>query len=215
MPRGPGRGPRAGIAVGIAVVVVTAAFGTSANLANAYGMSVTMTMLITSVLTAVVNVRWCLKAGRPALLPPLLLLLGGLLTLDALMAASCSLKFLQGAWLPVAIALLHFSAMATWARGSALLRAAVRADQPPLAPFVAWLAAEPIQRVPRVAVYAVAESDVVPPALLLNLQHNQVRRGSRGARAGRGAGGREGDRGRRWAGCWGGGGGHRWCTRRR
>ena len=160
--------------MGAAVVVVTAAFGTAASLANAYGMSVTMTMLITTVLIAVVAVRWCCKAGRPALLALALPFLGGLLILDTLLAASCSLKFLDGAWFPVAVALVLFFFMSTWAHGSAMLQATLRADQPPLAPFASWLAREPIQRTPRVGVYAVADTDIVPPALLLNLRHYKV-----------------------------------------
>lgn len=162
-------------AVGAAVVTVTGAFGTSASLANAYGMAVTMTMLITTTLVTVVAVRSCLKEGRRALLVPLLPFMGGLLTLDTLLMAACTLKFRDGAWFPLAVAVVLCFFMSTWAHGSAMLRAALRAEQPPLAPFVAWLAQEPIQRTPRVAVYAVADTDVVPPALLLNLRHYKVR----------------------------------------
>ena len=174
--------------MGLAVVVVAAGFGTAENLADAYGMAVTLTMLITSALITFVAARWCLKSGRPALLLPLAPLMGCLLTLDGLLASSCALKFVNGAWFPVAVAAVLFFFMSTWARGSALLRAAVRDDQPPLAPFLAWLAAEPVQRTPRVAVYAVADTDVVPPALLLNLRHYKVRHAARqgGARRLRG-----------------------------
>ena len=161
--------------MGATVVAVTGAFGTSKNLASAYGMAVTTTMLITTILVTVVAARWCLKEGRPLLLLPLLPLLGSFLALDTLLAASCTLKFLDGAWFPVAAGLVLFFVMSTWAHGSAMLHAALRSELPPLAPFVSWLAQEPIQRTPRVAVYAVADTDVVPSALLLNLRHYKVR----------------------------------------
>ena len=156
-------------------MVVTAAFGTSSSLAHAYGMSVTATMLVTCLLTTIVAARWCLENGRAVLLPPMLLLMGSLGVLDTLLVAACTLKFLDGAWLPVAIAVALYFLMSAWAHGSAALQAAVCAEQPPLAPFLAWLALEPIQRTPRVAVYAVADTSVVPPALTLNLRHYKVR----------------------------------------
>ena len=155
-------------------MVVTAAFGTSSNLAHAYGMSVTTTMLVTTILTTVVAVRWCLHHGRVILIPPLLLLMCGIGALDVLLVAACSLKFVDGAWFPVVITAVLFFFMSTWARGSAMLQAAVCAEQPPLAPFLAWLVQEPIQRTPRVAVYAVADTEVMPPALTLNLLHYKV-----------------------------------------
>ncbi|MEY2876240.1 MAG: hypothetical protein RLZZ373_3611, partial [Pseudomonadota bacterium] len=64
--------------------------------------------------------------------------------------------------------------MATWARGRTLLLNAIRDNDPPLQDFVTALAAETLQRTPRTAVYAVANPDTVPQALLHNLKHNQV-----------------------------------------
>ena len=161
-------------AVGVVVVVVTASFAKSSSLASAYGMSVTATMLITTLLTAIVAARWCLRNERAVLIPPLLLVMGGVAALDTLRVAACSRKFLDGAWFPLAVAVVLFFVMSTWSRGSAALNAAIAAEQPPLAPFLEWVAQEPIQRAPRVAVYAVADTDVVPPALILNLRHYKV-----------------------------------------
>jgi hypothetical protein len=101
--------------------------------------------------------------------------LGGIGTLDVLLVAFCSPKFVDGAWFPLVVAAVIFFFMSTWARGSAMLQAAVCAEQPPLAPFLVWLAQEPIQRIPHVAVYAVADADVVPPALALNLRNYKAR----------------------------------------
>jgi KUP system potassium uptake protein len=64
--------------------------------------------------------------------------------------------------------------MSTWARGRALALAAIRRDGVELEPFVAALGAEALARVPRTAVYAVADPATVPQALLHNLKHNQV-----------------------------------------
>jgi KUP system potassium uptake protein len=133
-------------------------------------------MLVTTILTTVVATRHCVQSGRTALLPPLLLMMGGIGTLDALLVAACSLKFLDGAWFSVAAAAALFVFMFTWARGNAMLQATILAEQPPLSPFLAWLGQEPLQRTPRLAIYAVAETEVVPSALTLNLRHYQVSR---------------------------------------
>ncbi len=66
--------------------------------------------------------------------------MGGIGTLDALLVAACLLKFVDGAWFPVVVAAVLFFFMPTWALGNAMLQATVCAEQPPLAPFLAWLA---------------------------------------------------------------------------
>mmetsp|Transcript_17218 Transcript_17218/g.47288 ORF Transcript_17218/g.47288 Transcript_17218/m.47288 type:complete len:735 (-) Transcript_17218:310-2514(-) len=165
--------PTANIILGAAVLTVTGVFAKSANLANAYGFSVTMTMMVTSLLVTVVGVLWCVRNARWLLAAPLVALMMAVLTLDTLLLISCANKFLDGAWFPFAVAMALFLAMSTWAKGTRLLRDAVRAELPPLAPFLAWLTSEPIQRSPRAAVYAVTDLDSVPPALVLNLRHHK------------------------------------------
>ena len=64
--------------------------------------------------------------------------------------------------------------MATWCRGRELLIDSIRHDDPELQPFIAALAADSVHRVPRTAVYAVANPSTVPQALMHNLKHNQV-----------------------------------------
>ena len=153
----------------VAVVIAVLAFGSASALAAAYGIAVTLTMLITTLLTYfVVRHAWGLPLWIVGPVTAVLVLL------DVLLVASCLLKFLQGGWFPLAMGLALFGLMATWARGRALLLDAMRDNDPPLEPFVVSLSEETLQRTPRTAVYAVANPDTVPQALLHNLKHNQV-----------------------------------------
>ena len=154
----------------VAVILAVLGFGSSSALASAYGIAVTVTMLITTVLTFfVVRHGW----GFP--LPVALGATGLFLLVDAVFVAACSLKFMQGGWFPLVLGAAIFAVMATWHRGRALLLQAIRSDDPELLPFVTALAADATaQRSSRTAVYPVASADTVPQALLHNLKHNQV-----------------------------------------
>ncbi len=152
-----------------AVLLAVLGFGSSSALASAYGIAVTLTMLITTVLTFfVIRHAWHYP------LPVALAATGFFLVLDALLVVACMLKFLDGGWFPLAAGLLIFTVMATWRRGRELLLENIRQGDPELLPFVQGLAAERRDRVPRTAVYAVANPDTVPQALMHNLKHNQV-----------------------------------------
>jgi KUP system potassium uptake protein len=96
------------------------------------------------------------------------------LTLDVVLVASCAIKFFQGGWFPLVLGMGIFLIMATWRRGRELLIDSIRQDDPELLPFIATLSSDAIHRVPRTAVYAVANPDTVPQALMHNLKHNQV-----------------------------------------
>ena len=153
-----------------AVLLAMLGFGSSSALASAYGIAVTVTMFITTVLTFfVVRYGW----GYP--LPLALAATGVFLVVDAVLVASCAIKLFQGGWFPLVLGATIFAVMATWRRGRELLIQHVREDDPELLSFVTALAAdEHIRRTPRTAVYAVANPDTVPQALLHNLKHNQV-----------------------------------------
>ena len=157
-------------AVMVAVLLAMLGFGSSSALASAYGIAVTITMLITTLLTFfVVRYGW----GYP--LPLALAATGVFLVVDAVLVASCALKFVQGGWFPLVLGGAIFAIMATWRRGRELLIEHIRDDDPELLPFIAALARdENVRRTPRTAVYAVANPDTVPQALLHNLKHNQV-----------------------------------------
>ena len=153
----------------VAVIAATVGFGSSSALASAYGIAVTMTMLITTLLTFfVVLYGWRY---------PLWIVLGAtglLLLVDALLVVSCLFKLLDGGWLPLVLALGIFSVMATWKRGRILLLAHMSRDDPQLAPFVAQLLKSTAPRIPRTGVFFVANPGTVPQALLHNLKHNMV-----------------------------------------
>ena len=151
------------------VIAAVLYFGSSSALAGAYGIAVTLTMMITTVLTYfVVRQGWHLPAP---------LAMGAtvfFLSIDALLVAGCAIKFFDGGWFPLLTGLLLFVLMSTWSRGRALLLESIRRDGIELHAFIQSLDQSSIQRAERTAVYAVANPDTVPQALLHNLKHNQV-----------------------------------------
>jgi KUP system potassium uptake protein len=153
--------------LGVAAVVL--AFGSSSALAGAYGIAVTLTMLITTLLTYVV-VRHGWRLPKPVALAST----GFFLAIDTLLVVSCSVKFFDGGWFTLACGLILFVLMSTWARGRALLVDSIRHDGVALQSFVDGLASDTLPRVQRTAVYPVADPETVPQALLHNLKHNQV-----------------------------------------
>lgn len=153
----------------VAVLLAVIGFGSSSALASAYGIAVTVTMAITTTLTFfVVRHAW----GYPW--PVAVAATSAFLALDLLLVASSSLKFLQGGWFPLVLGAAIFTLMTTWRRGRELLLDSIRRDDPDLLPFVTQLAHDPTHRAARTAVYAVANPDTVPQALMHNLKHNQV-----------------------------------------
>lgn len=152
-----------------AVIAAVLFFGSSSALAGAYGIAVTLTMLITTVLTYfVVREGWRLPA------PLAIGATAFFLALDLLLVAGCAVKFFDGGWFPLALGLLIFIGMSTWSRGRKLLLESIRRDGLELQPFIDSLDASSLHRVPRTAVYPVADPATVPQALLHNLKHNQV-----------------------------------------
>jgi KUP system potassium uptake protein len=153
----------------VAVIIAVLGFGSSSALAAAYGMSVTVTMLITTVLT-----YFLIRDGWGYPLPLAIVATGVFLFLDVLLVMSCSLKFFQGGWFPLLLGVAIFFVMATWHRGRELLIDSIRHDDPELLPFANRLLVDRVHRVARTAVYAVANPGTVPQALMHNLKHNQV-----------------------------------------
>ena len=151
------------------VLLAVFGFGSSSAMASAYGIAVTVTMLITTVLTFFV-----IRHGWNYPLPVALAATSVFLALDVLLVAACSIKFFQGGWFPLVLGFAIFTVMATWRRGRELLIDSIRHDDPELLPFIAAISGDGVHRVPRTAVYAVANPDTVPQALMHNLKHNQV-----------------------------------------
>jgi KUP system potassium uptake protein len=155
------------LALGVAVVVI--GFGGTSALAGAYGIAVTVTMLITTVLSYfVISQGW--RLPKPVAIGATLFFLG----VDLLLVTSCSIKFIEGGWFTIAVGVALFLLMSTWSRGRALLLKSIRSEGLDLKAFVSNLDRSPIHRVERSAVYPVADAETVPQALLHNLKHNQV-----------------------------------------
>ena len=151
------------------VLAVVFGFGSSSAMAAAYGIAVTLTMLITTVMTwFVIRHAWHLPA------PLAIAATVFFLALDVLLVAACAIKFADGGWFPVLLGVLIFGLMSTWARGRQLLLAGLQRDGLALQPFVDSLDRSGLQRAQRTAVYPVADPGTVPQALLHNLKHNQV-----------------------------------------
>ena len=154
----------------VSVVLACIGFGNSSAMASAYGIAVTGTMLITTVLTwFVVRRSW----GYPlwVSLPATAFFIG----LDLLMLVSCATKFVEGGWFPVVLACMLLVVMTAWKRGRDLLVETLREDLSPLPGFVGAIGSDThVVRVDRTAVFLSAEPYVVPQALLHNMKHNLV-----------------------------------------
>ena len=153
----------------IAVIIATIAFQNSTAIATAYGIAVTGTMLITTILSYFV-LRYHWKY-------PLWLVLGATSTfvlLDVLLLASCSVKFFKGGWFPIALAFVLLIVMWTWKQGRDILIRHIRDNDPTLKDFVKNIANNQINLIARTAVFLVSNPHTVPQALLHNLKHNQV-----------------------------------------
>lgn len=153
----------------LVVIVVCLAFQSSSALASAYGIAVTGTMLITTVLLFVVmRHRWQFPAWLAWLLT------AALCTVDAVLLSSASMKFMQGGWFPIALSVLLIVLMTTWKKGRYTLLNGIAENDPKLEPLLATLASSTLPHVQRTAVYMVSNLDTVPQALMHNLKHNQV-----------------------------------------
>ena len=155
----------------VAVVLLVLSFRSSGALATAYGLSVTGTMLIDTLLLAVVAyTRW--PDSRRWVLPLCGLFL--LIDLAFLIANGAKLFSGIGAWVPLIIGIVAFSVMRTWRRGRELLSAEIRKEGIQLDTFLPGLMLAPPVRVQGTAVFLTAQTGVVPHAMLHNLKHNKV-----------------------------------------
>ena len=153
----------------ITVIALVLAFRSSTNLASAYGVSVSGTMLIDTLLLALLAKSTWTRA-RWWVLP----VCAVVLVVDVGFLVANGAKFFHGAWFPIALGLLVFTVLRTWRRGRELLTAEVRKEGIQLDTFLPGLMLAPPVRVPGTAVFLTASPDVVPHALLHNLKHNKV-----------------------------------------
>jgi len=153
----------------VAVIFLVLSFQTSTALASAYGVSVSGTMLIDTLLLALVaRAMW--QRWRRWVLP--MCALFALVEIAFLIANG--VKFMDGAWFPVILALLVFTLLRTWRRGRELLHAEIRKEGIQLDSFLPGLMLAPPARVPGTAIFLTAQAGMVPQALLHNLKHNKV-----------------------------------------
>jgi KUP system potassium uptake protein len=146
-----------------------AAFGSSTALAAAYGIAVTGTMGITTIIYFVVTTktwRWPLYRAVPLVVL--------FLTFDLAFFSANAAKFLHGGWFPIAMGIAVFLVMTTWHRGRQLLADAIAPTLLPLAQFLESVEMEKPHRVKGVAVFMASSPEGTPPALLHNFKHNQI-----------------------------------------
>jgi KUP system potassium uptake protein len=153
----------------VAVTALVIGFRSSDNLAAAYGIAVTMAMLIDSVLIFVVMRRiWHWPA------PLAFLIAAPLFVIDCAFLASNSLKISEGGWFPILIGLVLFTLLTTWKKGRIVLMKRLSEDAMPLDLFLQSIEASPPERVAGTAVFLTSTINRVPHALLHNLKHNKV-----------------------------------------
>jgi KUP system potassium uptake protein len=151
----------------LAIVGLVLGFRTSSHLAAAFGLTVTATMVLTTLMVGFIIFgiwRW-----NPLWAAPLF---GLLLILDVALFAASATKFLDGGWLPATVALALAFLFATWRRGRLAVMAELEVGAMPVDLFLR--SAAKAMRVPGLAVYLTSSAEGVPPALLHNLKHNHV-----------------------------------------
>ena len=161
--------PTVNLLLMVGVILLVGIFKDSGSLANAYGLSVTGTMAVDTMLAAIVTRqlwKWPLWKSAMVVAP--------LFIVDISLFSANSLKLLFGGWVPLVIAGSVMLIIAAWLRGSYIIVTKARRDRIPLADFLASLSRKPRHKVSGTAIYLTPEPDLTPGALLHNLKHNGV-----------------------------------------
>ena len=151
----------------VAVIALVIGFKSSSNLAAAYGLAVTGTMLIDTVLVSFVMVliwRWHLLTTAAVIIP--------LLLIDIAFFSANALKIPDGGWFPLAIGAVSFIVLTTWRKGRQVVGAEISKHSMPMDAFIS--AIDDVHRVSGTAVFMTSAQIGVPSALLHNLKHNQI-----------------------------------------
>jgi len=153
----------------IATIALVLGFGSSSKLAAAYGIAVTTTMVITTLLAYVVaRQRWGwspLAAGALTLM---------FVCVDLAFFGANAVKIAHGGWVPLVIGGVIFALMTTWKKGREILGLRMRENMIPLTDFFELIRIERPARVPGTAVFMTSNADGTPPALMQNFTHNRV-----------------------------------------
>ena len=161
--------PEVNTALMIGTILVVLGFRSSSALGAAYGIAVTGTMVITSILYFAISTgRWQIPAGRA------LLLTAVFLTIDVGFLGANMVKVQHGGWVPLLLGVVLFTLMTTWKRGRDILRERMVDIALPLDDFLADIGRRSPVRVPGTAVFMTSEAAGVPVVLLHHLKHNKV-----------------------------------------
>jgi KUP system potassium uptake protein len=161
--------PEVNWALGAATIGLVLGFETSSAVAAAYGIAVTGTMAITTVLFhQVMRERW--RWPRWKAWP----LTSVFLAVDVAFFSANIVKIEHGGWFPLAVACVVFTLLSTWKKGRALLAAQLRAAGLPLDAFLADVGRKSLLRVPGTAVFMTGNLGNVPAVLLHHLKHNKM-----------------------------------------
>ena len=153
--------------VGVLALVFT--FQTSSALAAAYGIAVTGSMFVDTLLAWFIVRRlwkWSLPLSLAAIVP--------FIAIDLVFLTSNLLKIPQGAWFPLALGAILILIMWTWVRGTRIVTDKTRKDSLPLNDLIEMLRARPPHRAPGTAIFLTSDPDIAPVALMHNLKHNKV-----------------------------------------
>jgi len=160
--------PQLNWAMLVLVVLVVLGFKTSSAIAAAYGIAVSGTMLLDTLLVA--TVLWLLPGHEKRWFIPVFVLIG---LFELMFFLANSSKFLEGGWFPFLAGACVFVALTTWKRAETVLLASERSKRVPLAGFNNLFGPD-IPRVPGTAVYLSPDPGAIPATLLHNLKHNKV-----------------------------------------
>jgi KUP system potassium uptake protein len=153
----------------VATVGLVLGFETSTNLASAYGMAVTTTMVITTMLAFVVaRERW----GWSALLAGVVT--GGFLVIDLAFFGANVIKIEHGGWFPLLVAGVVYAVMTTWHTGRLLVVRRMAETEVPLSRFFESVRKNPPVRVSGTGIFMTARPEGAPPILVHHLTHNKV-----------------------------------------
>lgn len=161
--------PRVNTLLLVGVLLLVGLFRTSSDLAAAYGLAVATTMVVDGLLAfIVIRKLWHWHPSALALLAIVIAFI------DLTFLSATTMKFFEGAWLPVLFGALMVLVMTTWRRGTGLLAEKTRRIEVPLETLVNSLAKKPPHIVPGTAVFLTSDPDFAPTALLHNLKHNRI-----------------------------------------
>ena len=161
--------PRINWGLMVMVMALVLGFGSSSNLAAAYGIAVTGDMVITTLLAALVfHSVWNWNWART------LALASVFITIDLAFFGANMLKIPAGGWFPLLIGVVIFTLMTTWRSGRALLYKRLADEAMALGPFIQAIAGDSAMRVQGTSVFMTPNTAFVPHAMLHNLKHNKV-----------------------------------------